>query len=155
MQCLVNCSSPATPYAPAQLLLVSAVAPPDSAIPFTGSRLCNGFGSEWDSVLVVHAYTSPADIRAFRIENYLAIHWLVVDQEYNEGVCTLLFVKSNRYTAYSVFPRTIDWSAFADDKASKTALAWLTPQDCERLTAKGWVTSGHPKMNYTVRLSQP
>jgi hypothetical protein len=152
---LGSCSTPVTSYAPAQLLPVPATLPADSILRFAGSRLCQGLGTEWDSALVVVAYKEPSFIRALPVGNYWAVHGPIRDQEFNEGTATLLFVKSGRYTAYCVFPQTVEWVGFATSKAPKTQVAWLTPRDCGRLSAKGKFYPLDCTTSYWVRLSSP
>jgi hypothetical protein len=56
---LGSCSTPVTRYAPAQLLPAPTGRGAASTNSLAGSRLCQGFGTEWDSVLVVLPYTPP------------------------------------------------------------------------------------------------
>jgi hypothetical protein len=148
-----GCSAPVTPYAPAQLLPVPAGRPAESSRSLAGSRLCQGVGSDWDSVLVVLPYTPPATVRALGLTNYGAISGPVARQKLNEGTCTLLLVKNERFTAYSVFPRTVDWVGFSRDKAPQQQLVWLTKPDCARLVAKFRPVAGDTITGYTVGLS--
>lgn len=151
---LAGCSAPVTPYAPAQLVPVPAVLPADSTLRFASSGLCRGLGSEWDSALVVVAYQDPATVRAFAVSNYGAVRRPVQEQEYTEGTTTLLFAKGGRYTGYCVFPPTVQWVGFVNSKATTSQLAWLTPQDCGRLSAKGNVYKDGTT-SYWVRLATP
>lgn len=150
-----SCSTPVTSYAPAQLLPVPGAWSADSARLLAGSRLCQGLGTEWDSALVVVPYQAPAAIRALPVANYAAVRGPVGNQELDEGTCTLLFVKSGRYTAYCVFPRTVDWVGFVTDKVPKTQLVWLTPRECGRLSTNGSAHLVGGIISYQVRLALP
>jgi hypothetical protein len=104
-------------------------------------------------VLVVLPYTPPAAVRALRLTNYGAISKPVARQEFKEETCTLVMVKNGRYTAYSVFPRTVDWVGFSRDKAPQQQLVWLTKPDCARLVARSRSVASDTLTGYTVGLS--
>lgn len=73
--------------------------------------ICHLFTGQWDSMLVVNAYTPPSFIRKFNIANYSAISDLVSKQETDEATCTLLFSMKNKYVGYKVIYRMyIDFS---------------------------------------------
>ena len=147
---LGSCSAPVTRYAPAQLLPVPTGRPAASTCSLANSRLCQGVGTEWDSVLVVLPYTPPEVVWALPVANYRAIRGPVRNQHFDEGTCTLLMVKNGQYIAYSVFPRTVDWTTFSRDKVSHEQLMWLTKPDCARLVARFSPLAGDTMAWYTV-----
>ena len=150
---LGGCTTSVTCYPSVQLLPVPTVLSADSVLRFGSSRLCQGLGSEWDSVPVMRPYLDPALIRGLPVDNYWAVREPVNTQQYNEATYTLLFVKSGRYTAYSVFPESAGWQGFSRAKAPKTELAWLMPSDCGRLPAKGRFHPRAGTTSYWMRLS--
>jgi hypothetical protein len=147
---LGSCSTPITTHAPAQLLPAPTGGPVASTSSLAGSRLCQGFGTEWDSVLVVLPYTPPELVWALPVTNYQAIRGPVQEQRLDEGTCTLLMVKNRRYIAYSVFPRSVDWTTFSEDKAPHEQLVWLTKPDCARLVARFSPLAGDTMAWYKV-----
>ena len=136
----------------AQLLPVPAVLAADSTLRLADSPLGRGLGQDWDSVLVVLPYADPAGVQALALANYGAVRDPVADQAYRDDVCLLLFVKAGRYTAYSRFPRTLDWVDFVHDRGPNASNAWLTPRQGAHLSAQGKAHAAQPA-SYSVRLA--
>jgi hypothetical protein len=126
---VASCRSSVPQYPLAQLL------PPDyvallartNALNLAASPLCQGLGTQWDSVLVVKPYMPEATVAALPLANYAAVSSLVTRQSGWDQNCTLLFVRAGRYVAASVVPRTLDWVPLTKQPA--TEVVWLTPHD--------------------------
>jgi hypothetical protein len=126
---VASCSSSVPQYPVAQLLPPDyvAVLPRAAALNLAASPLCQGLGTQWDSVLVVKPYVPAATVAALPLANYAAVRALVTSQSVGDQTCTLLFVHAGRYVAASVVPRTLDWVTLTKQPAAE--LVWLTPRD--------------------------
>lgn len=151
---LWSCSASVEQYSTAELLAPNKVneLAGETSLDLTKTKLCQGFRTEWDSILVLKPYVREALVQALPVANYQAVSDQVWSQRLSDQSCTLLFVKAGRYRAYCVVPRSTDWSQIT--KSSTTELVWLTQQDCPRLLVKRAGNTTDGKARYVVLLTE-
>jgi hypothetical protein len=131
-----SCATPIHQYPLAYLLPpnYTALLGRGKSLDLAASPLCQGLGTRWDSILVVKPYVPAATVAALPLANYAAVGPLVRSQSVGDQTCTLLFVKTGRYIAYSVGSRTVDFASLTKQPANP--LVWLTPHDRAQLSLR-------------------
>ncbi|AMJ67435.1 hypothetical protein [Hymenobacter sp. PAMC 26628] len=134
---LGGCSAPVQQYPAAQLFPpnYAAALATDTLLSLSKSTLCQGFTTLWDSFLVAKPYVSRSVVIDLPIGNYGAVSEQVYGQSLDDFNCTLLFVKSGRYVAYSVVHRSVDLADIKNRRGNSSPV-WLTKTDAQRLFMK-------------------
>jgi hypothetical protein len=145
---LESCSTAVKGYEPDYLLPTKYVSilKSNSVVGFSTAKLCEGFQSEWDSILVIKPYTRAATVSEIKLNNFSSVAKQVESQSISDATCTLLFVKNSKYVSYSVFPRRVDLTSI--DKGTHSQILWLTKSDCNLLVMRKISSS----TNYSISL---
>ena len=62
-------------------------------------------GNDWDSILVIGPYSNEESFVNINIQNFDAVKDSLLSVSYNDGKCTLAYIKSKNVIGYSIISR--------------------------------------------------